>query len=80
MSIIKITKRGNVKIDGVKYVATPLGPDDCACRGCACRGCAFSGRGMEACRQVPCCDFERGEPGFKHYGKDVFFVKPEEQA
>jgi hypothetical protein len=50
---IKITKRGNVKIDGTKYVFVPGGE---------CRGCAFY-RMTPVCQAAPCAPLVREERG-----------------
>ena len=59
---IKITKKQNVKVDGVKYVAKPF--DECA-------ECAFNpGRELaDVCTQVPCGQAERED------GRSVIFVR-----
>lgn len=60
---IKITKKQNVKVDGVKYVAK-------AYEGCA--GCAFQPIEMDsACREAPCSS------GRLLDGLSVIFVKKE---
>ena len=63
MSDIKITKRGNIKINGVKYKAKAANS--------GCIGCAM--RGMN-CERFPCVPDER-PAGFKLPDQDVIFVK-----
>jgi hypothetical protein len=50
---IKITKKGNVKVDGTKYVFV---------RGGICEDCAFS-RGTPVCQAAPCSPLVREERG-----------------
>lgn len=51
---IRVTKKQNIVVDGVKYKAKPVPPGTC-------RGCAFYGpEGRETCRRVgdkDVCDF-----------------------
>jgi hypothetical protein len=55
---IKITKKGNVKVDGTKYVFVSEG---------GCGGCAFRLRGP-ACQAAPCSGDERKERGLPAQG------------
>jgi hypothetical protein len=65
---IKITKRGHVKVDGVKYKATPA-------RGCY--GCAFEPVALqEVCGAAPCMEGMR-HSAMIHMGQPVIFVKAE---
>jgi len=65
---VKITKRGHVKVDGVKYKAR-------AAR--SCDGCAFHPPQFdEACQAAPCCAIHRGS-AWAHPAHPVIFVKVE---
>ena len=64
---IKITKKQNVKIDGVKYVAVTARPD--------CTGCAFEFTpNMSVCKHIPCC------PVIREDGREVIFIRAQDQT
>lgn len=62
---IKITKKGNVKVDGTKYVFVPKG---------LCEDCAFKGD-RELCEAAPCYDSARERLGLA--AVDGHFAKKE---
>lgn len=71
MSTVKMTKRGNVRVDGVKYKAVEHNN---------CRGCAFSRDHGEpsyepACRYSSCGPMSRDVEGYRLRSKSVIFVK-----
>ena len=64
--VIKITKKQNVKVDGVKFVAVPQRD---------CRGCAFKAGGYEqVCTAVKCGATERAD------NTSVIFIRTEKMA
>lgn len=66
---IKVTKRGNVVVDGVKYIAKRATPTQGYCK-----GCAFYE--LESCAAFPCSGARR-PPNFKLPDQEVIFVKKE---
>lgn len=64
---VKITKKENVKVDGVKYLAVPAHP--------SCLGCAFEfAPNMSVCRHTPCVPEARAD------GRNVIFIQAQEKA
>jgi len=61
---IEISKRQNVRIDGVEYVAV-------ANANVGCRRCAFGD--IDGCRSIPCL------PDMRKDNQHVIFVKKEQQ-
>lgn len=59
---IKVTKKQNVKVDGVKFKAQEQAS-------CTCHGCAFDKDLTEVCDYAPCQSHTRGD------GMDVIFVR-----
>lgn len=64
MADIKITKKQNVKVDGVKFKAVPY---------TGCVDCAFDKIG-DACEVAPCPAYQRED------GLSVIFMKKEQVA
>lgn len=64
---VRVTKKGDVVVDGVKYIAVPPASDD---HSGTCPRCAFR-KDWDLCGAVPCTSWPRAD------GCDVYFeVKP----
>ena len=66
---IKMTKKGNAKLDGVKYKAVP---------GTTCEGCAFYELPLD-CDYALCTSRMRNADGYTHQCVSVIFVKKEKR-
>lgn len=73
MTTITMTKRGNVKVDGVKFYAVPAGS---LLDACDCPLSTSKGGSNTKCGPVYCVPSERRE-GYRLAGKSVWFISKE---
>ncbi len=67
---VRITKKGNVVVDGVKYKAIPAPRN----AGSVCAHCAFDEL-REACDPAPCTSTRRSLAGYALHRQGVIFVR-----
>ena len=65
MISMRITDKGNVVVDGVKYKAVPTAHGTCT-------GCVFS---AAPCASMPCDADDRIDIRWKHRNQHVVFIK-----
>lgn len=70
MTTVTMTKRGNLKVDGVKFYAVPAGSSEGAC------DCPLYGGARRQCAPVKCTEGERPD-SYRLAGKSVWFISKE---